>query len=64
MDNIIIPSKYQIRKIQSIVGDKSFSLTLPKSYATNLGIAKGDYVKVWQQGQNQIVIQKELVKTE
>ena len=36
----------QYRKIQGILGDQSFSVVLPKHYAKNLGIAKGDYVKV------------------
>lgn len=34
------------RRIQGLVGEKSFSLVLPKSYAINLGIGKGDFVKV------------------
>ena len=45
------------RKIQSIVGDTSFSLVLPKKYALNLGIKKGDFVKVVERN-GEIVIRK------
>jgi bifunctional DNA-binding transcriptional regulator/antitoxin component of YhaV-PrlF toxin-antitoxin module len=48
--------KYQ--KIQSIVGEKSFSLVLPKAYASSIGIQKGDFVKVIQEGQK-IIIEKD-----
>ena len=36
----------QYRKVQGIMGEHSFSVVLPKLYATNLGIGKGDFVKV------------------
>jgi formylmethanofuran dehydrogenase subunit D len=45
------------RKIQSIVGETSFSLVLPKKYALNLGIKKGDFVKVIERN-GEIVIQR------
>jgi hypothetical protein len=47
----------EYRKIQGLVGDQSFSLVLPKAYATNLGIQRGDFVKVIQDGQK-IIIEK------
>jgi len=47
----------EYRKIQGIVGDKSFSVVLPKQFATRLGISKGDFVKVTQTI-NQIIIEK------
>jgi antitoxin component of MazEF toxin-antitoxin module len=50
-------SKHEIRKIQGLVGESSFSLVLPKIYAINLGIGKGDFVKVSQEG-SKIVIEK------
>lgn len=49
--------EYEYRKIQPIVGGISFSVILPKSYAMNLGLGKGDFVKVRQEGQR-IVIEK------
>jgi hypothetical protein len=50
-------SEYEFRKIQGIVGDHSFSVVLPKSYAIRLGIGKGDFVKVFLSA-NKIVIEK------
>ncbi len=37
----------QYRKIQGLVGESSFSIVLPKSYAIDLGISKGEFVKVY-----------------
>lgn len=45
------------RKIQALVGDHSLFCVLPKAYAVNLGIQKGDFVKVYQT-ENQIIIEK------
>ena len=47
----------EYRKIQGLVGESSFSLVLPKRYAMNLGIGKGDFVKVRQAGRS-LVIEK------
>jgi bifunctional DNA-binding transcriptional regulator/antitoxin component of YhaV-PrlF toxin-antitoxin module len=47
----------EYRKIQGLVGDQSFSVVLPKSYAIHLGICKGDFVKVRQE-ENKIIIEK------
>jgi hypothetical protein len=47
----------EYRKIQGLVGEHSFSLVLPKSFALNLKISKGDFVKVYQQ-ENRIIIEK------
>jgi bifunctional DNA-binding transcriptional regulator/antitoxin component of YhaV-PrlF toxin-antitoxin module len=43
--------------IQALVGEQSFSFILPKQYANNLGIRKGDFVKVRQE-ENKIIIEK------
>ena len=47
----------EYRKIQGLVGEQSFSVILPKQYAMNLRIGKGDFVKVHQEDQK-IVIEK------
>jgi bifunctional DNA-binding transcriptional regulator/antitoxin component of YhaV-PrlF toxin-antitoxin module len=47
----------ECRKVQGIVGKQSFSVVLPKKYAIDLGIRKGDFVKVHQQ-EGCIVIEK------
>ncbi len=42
---------------RSIIGDLSFSVCLPKMYAQNLGLGKGDYVRVTQES-GKIIIEK------
>ena len=49
--------KLEYRKVQGLVGEQSFSVVLPKIYATNLGIKKGDFVKVHQDNKT-IIIEK------
>jgi hypothetical protein len=44
--NIDNGQSFEYRKIQTILGDVSFSLVLPKQYAIGLGLRKGDFVKV------------------
>jgi hypothetical protein len=52
-------SKGQVeyRKIQALVGEHSLFCVLPRAYAVNLGIQKGDFVKVYQID-NRIIIEK------
>jgi hypothetical protein len=47
----------EYRKVQGLVGEQSFSIVLPKHYAVNLRIGKGDFVKVHQEEQR-IIIEK------
>jgi hypothetical protein len=57
MKDLESSKKLEYRKIQGLVGEQSFSVVLPKTYATYLGIQKGDFVKVTQDGQK-ITIEK------
>ena len=57
MENPQNPQDMEYRKVQGIVGQQSFSIVLPKTYAINLGIGKGDYVKV-SQDNGKIIIEK------
>ena len=50
-------SEYEIRKVQGLMGEYSFSVVLPKSYAMDIGIEKGDYVKVYKKA-DALVIKK------
>lgn len=45
----------EYRKVQGLVGESSFSIVLPKSFAIALGIGKGDFVKVYTNDQKIIV---------
>jgi len=47
----------EYRKVQGIVGEQSFSVVLPKKYAIDIGIGKGDFVKVSQED-GKIVIER------
>lgn len=47
----------EYRKIQALVGDHSLFCVLPKAFAVNLGIQKGDFVKVYQI-ENRIIIER------
>ena len=47
----------EYRKVQGLVGEQSFSIVLPKTYAVNLGIQKGNFVKVFQDDKK-IIIEK------
>jgi hypothetical protein len=49
--------KYQFRKVQGIMGEHSFSIVLPKSYALNIGLGKGDSVKVTHDS-DKIIVEK------
>jgi formylmethanofuran dehydrogenase subunit D len=50
-------NRYEYRKIQGLIGETSFSIILPKQFAINLGIGKGDFVKVHQE-EGKIVVEK------
>jgi len=47
----------EYRKVQGLVGESSFSIVLPKSFAIALGIGKGDFVKVYTNG-SRIIVEK------
>ncbi len=47
----------EYRKVQGLVGETSFSIVLPKSFANALGIGKGDFVKVYT-NESKIIVEK------
>jgi len=57
MDNHKDKDQVEYRKVQALVGEHSIFCVLPRAYAVNLGIQKGDFVKVYQT-ENQIIIEK------
>ena len=48
---------YEYRKVQGLVGETSFSIILPKTYAIELGVNKGDFMKVKLEN-NRIILEK------
>jgi len=45
----------EIRKIQALTGDRSFTLVFPKQFAVELGVGKGDFLKCFVDGTRLIV---------
>jgi len=35
----------EVRRIQALTGERSFTLVFPKHFATELGVGRGDFVK-------------------
>ena len=56
-ENQEFSKELEYRKVQGLVGEQSFSIVLPKTYAVNLGIQKGNFVKVFQDDEK-IIIEK------
>jgi hypothetical protein len=46
-----------LRRVQAYQGERSFTLVLPKEFATELGISKGDFLKVSLEGKS-LVLEK------
>lgn len=42
MDN---PDNIEIRKVQALTGERSFTLVFPKQFAAELGVGRGDFMK-------------------
>jgi hypothetical protein len=56
-ENLKSTIELEYRKVQGLVGEQSFSVVLPKTYAIALGIQKGNFVKVFHD-QKRIIIEK------
>ena len=59
MSHIDTNNNKEYRKVQGLVGESTFSIVLPKSFAIALGIGKGDFVKVYTDDKK-IVVEKAL----
>jgi AbrB family looped-hinge helix DNA binding protein len=49
-----------LRRVQAYTGEKSLTIVLPKSFANDLGITKGDYLKVERNG-SRIILEKAVI---
>jgi len=47
----------EFRKVQGIEQESSFSIVIPKSFAIDLGIGKGDFVKMYTE-ESKIIVEK------
>jgi hypothetical protein len=57
METSIINDRIEVRRVQSLQGEKSFTLVLPKEFAVHLGIGKGDFLKCLVNG-NRLIVEK------
>jgi hypothetical protein len=46
-----------IRKVQAYTGEKSLTIVLPRNFTTELGIEKGDFLKV-QMENRRLILEK------
>jgi hypothetical protein len=49
--------KIEIRRTQALTGDRSLTLVLPKQFAIELGITKGDFLKCHVES-NRLIVEK------
>lgn len=47
----------QIRKVQALTGERSFTLVFPKHFAVELGVGRGDFLKCQVDG-NRLIVEK------
>jgi hypothetical protein len=52
MDN---PYSLQIRRVQALQGERSFTLVLPKEFVVEPGVGKGDFLKCQVFGKKLVV---------
>lgn len=54
-------SQAEYRKTQAIFGNSTFGVVIPKHFVNNLGIEKGDYLRIKQEGSHLIIEKAEAV---
>ena len=51
----------EIRRVQALTGERSFTFVLPKTFAIELGIGKGDFLKCHIENDKLVVEKMELL---
>jgi hypothetical protein len=51
------PQEKKIRRVQALTGERSFTFVLPKTFAIELGIGKGDFLKCHIEN-NRLIVEK------
>jgi hypothetical protein len=54
-DLMIYQDNIEIRRVQALQGERSFTIVLPKECAVGLGIGKGDFLKCSVDGRRLVV---------
>jgi ABC-type lipoprotein release transport system permease subunit len=57
VESSIINERIEVRRVQSLQGEKSFTIVLPKEFAVQLGIGKGDFLKCLVDN-NKLIVEK------
>jgi hypothetical protein len=57
VESTIINERIEVRRVQSLQGEKSFTIVLPKEFAVHLGIGKGDFLKCLVDS-NRLIVEK------
>ena len=57
VESTIINERIEVRRVQSLQGEKSFTIVLPKEFAVQLGIGKGDFLKCLVD-KNRLIVEK------
>ena len=55
--NNVMSDIIEIRKVQALTGERSFTLVFPKHFATELGIGRGDFLKC-HVNKNRLIVEK------
>ena len=53
----MLENNITLRKVQAYTGEKSLTIVLPKNCTTEVGIEKGDFIKVWLKNK-QLIMEK------
>jgi hypothetical protein len=56
------PESVEIRKVQALQGEKSFTLVFPKEFAAELGVGKAQFLQCRIDG-HRLVIEKETLQS-
>jgi hypothetical protein len=57
MENLDIKDNVELRRVQALHGEKSLTIVLPKNFAVQLGIGKGDFLKCLVD-KNRLIVEK------
>jgi antitoxin component of MazEF toxin-antitoxin module len=60
LTNSVMRDNTAIRKVQAYTGEKSLTIVLPRSFTFELGIEKGDFLKVQMENRRLILEKAEM----
>jgi bifunctional DNA-binding transcriptional regulator/antitoxin component of YhaV-PrlF toxin-antitoxin module len=60
---MVNPYNIEVRRVQALHGERSFTLVFPKEFAVELGVGKGDFLKC-HINNNRLIVEKVKVDDE